>query len=82
MQPVITTPTALSPLPTELDHAAFNKTEDFAAQLLGAHRETLRGWRKRGVGPQFKKVGGKLVRYSIASLMAFMQAQPGGGKAA
>lgn len=30
-----------------------NKTE--AAEFLGVHRQTLRGWSKRGYGPTFKR---------------------------
>jgi hypothetical protein len=82
MRPGITISTPLETLSPELDQAAFNRTEDFAARLLGVTRETLRGWRKRGTGPAYKKPGGKLVRYSVASLLAFVESQPGGGKTA
>jgi len=82
MQPVTTQSAPSQTLPPELKHAVFNRNEDFAALFLGVNKETLRGWRKRGIGPVYKKPGGKLVRYSVTSLLVFMESQPGGGRAA
>jgi hypothetical protein len=70
-------------LPDDLDRQAYNRNEEFAAQFCGQSVETLRGYRKRGVGPRYKKILGKSIRYSIASLTEFMESQPtGGGRAA
>jgi hypothetical protein len=80
MQPATT---SQQTLPPELDREAFNRTEEFAARFCGQSVETIRGYRRRGVGPRFKKILGKSIRYSIASLVEFMEAQPsGGGRAA
>ena len=77
------TPTSDQTLPPDLDRQAFNRTERFAAQFTGQSVETIRGYRKRGVGPRFKKILGGSIRYSIESLVEFMESQPtGGGRAA
>jgi len=48
-------------LSSDLDPGVFNRGERFAARFLGLNPETLRGWRKRGVGPKHKQILGKLV---------------------
>lgn len=65
-------------LPPEIDIAAFNRDEAFAAAFVGSTVETLRTWRKRGCGPPWKKLNG-LVRYSLASLQEWVESKPGGG---
>ena len=45
--------------------------ESAAAKYLGIAAETLRAWRRKGSGPRFFKMGGKLVRYSIEDLANF-----------
>ena len=35
--------------------------------------ETLRGWRKRGTGPQFSKVGARSVRYRLSDVDAYFE---------
>ena len=73
---------AITILPPEIDKAAFNRDEPFAATFVGSTVETLRTWRKRGCGPPWKKLNG-LVRYSLESLQEWVEAQPtGGGRAA
>jgi len=67
-------------LPVDLQVTACNRTERFAAAYLGVHVETLRGWRKRKTGPPWRKVNGKLVRYSLADLAQWVMSQPKGGK--
>lgn len=42
--------------------------------LGGISAETLKGWRRRGVGPRYIKVG-RLVRYAPADLAAWKQSQ-------
>jgi hypothetical protein len=72
------TPPQTSILPPELEQTLFNKDERFAAAFLGISSEGLRTWRKQGRSPNYRKLG-KLVRYSIESLRAFVEAQPIGG---
>jgi hypothetical protein len=43
-----------------------------AAKLLSASVQTLRNWRHVGRGPAYSKKG-KMVRYSIKSLIGFME---------
>ncbi len=46
-----------------------------AAKYLGDLRpNTLEGWRVKGIGPRWMKIG-KLVRYDIAELDAYLTAQ-------
>ena len=71
-----------TPLPHELDLTAHNRDERFAATFLGTKMETLRTWRKKGIGPPWRKINGKLIRYSLAELVAWVKSQPGGGQAA
>jgi hypothetical protein len=66
----------------ELTLTAFNRDEKFAARYLGVAVETLRTYRKKHRGPEYRKIGGKLVRYSLKSLRAFVDSQPRGGQAA
>jgi predicted DNA-binding transcriptional regulator AlpA len=49
--------------------------EVVAAQLLGVSRRTLQGWRWRGGGPRFVRIGIRAVRYEPAELRAWVDAQ-------
>ena len=50
-------------------------TTDEAAKYLGNLKaNTLEGWRVRGYGPRYVKVG-RLVRYALADLDTYIQAQ-------
>lgn len=60
-----------------LEITAYNRTEEFVARFFGIDSETIRGWRKRGQGPKYKKINGKLIRYSLADLTAWAESQPG-----
>jgi hypothetical protein len=64
-------------LPHELNLTAHNRDERFAAAFLGTATETLRTWRRRGIGPPWRKINGKLIRYSLAELIAWVNSQPG-----
>lgn len=76
-------PAATSQIEQELEITAFNRDERFASRYLGVAVETLRTYRKKsGRGPEYRKIGGKLVRYSLQSLRAFVEVQPRGGRAA
>jgi hypothetical protein len=70
---------ATTQLPADLQVTAYNRPEGFAAAYLGVDVETVRGWRKRRTGPPWKKINGKLIRYSLADLRAWVEAQPAGG---
>jgi len=52
-----------------------------AAAYLGLAVATLRKWRALGgkIGPPFRRLGGA-VRYPRAGLIAWAEAQPGGGQ--
>jgi Helix-turn-helix domain len=62
-----------------LESTAYNRNERFAARFYGVDTETVRGWRKRGRGPRYKKINGKLIRYSLEDLIAWAESQPGSG---
>lgn len=50
-------------------------TTQAAAEYLGGLRpNTLEGWRIRGEGPIYRKIG-RLVRYSLDDLDAYLTAQ-------
>ncbi len=46
-----------------------------AARFFSVSSEALRAWRRRGKGPRFYKIGGHLVRYSVADLVAWKESQ-------
>jgi hypothetical protein len=63
----------------ETDYFAFNKDEYVAARVCGdVSVQTVRRWRAKGIGPQYRRVGA-LVRYSLAGCFSWMEAQPSGG---
>jgi hypothetical protein len=72
----------LAPLQTTDDQGGLFKTglrdERFAAPYLAISIETLRTWRKQNRGPRYRHIG-RCVRYSIADLLAFVEAAPSGG---
>lgn len=45
-----------------------------AAEILGVNPHTLENWRWRGIGPRWRRVGVRLVRYHRADLAAFIEA--------
>jgi hypothetical protein len=62
-------------LPPDLDRLAYNKDRRFAAAFLGRTVEGFETMHKRGDGPPFKRIG-RLRRYSVADLIAYMQSLP------
>jgi len=46
-----------------------------AAEYLGVTPDTIRGWRLRGGGPPFVRVGPKLCRYAREDLDAYVEAR-------
>jgi len=67
----LVSPDANATVPRFLDTRA-------AAGVLGIPVSTLTTWRVRGGGPPFRKIGGagRLIRYSLADLLAFAEARP------
>ncbi len=47
--------------------------QDSVARILGLREKTLESWRSRGGGPVYVKIG-RLVRYRIADVEAFIAA--------
>jgi len=45
-----------------------------AAEILGVKPNTLEGWRIRGEGPSFRKIG-RLVKYVESDLIAYISRQ-------
>lgn len=41
---------------------------DLVARLLGVKPRTLEGWRRRGCGPPFIRLSGRVIRYNRADL--------------
>ena len=60
-----------------LDADAYNKTDIFVAKYFDVDPQTVRGWRKRGIGPPYKKIAGHLVRYQLSSLIKWAEEQRG-----
>lgn len=48
-------------------------TEDEAGRFLGFTARALQGWRFKGGGPYFVKIGGKAVRYRRRDLIAWAE---------
>lgn len=46
-----------------------------AAEFLGVSRRTMQGWRWRGGGPPFVRVGSRAVRYDPAQVRDWVDAQ-------
>jgi predicted DNA-binding transcriptional regulator AlpA len=48
--------------------------ESDAARLVGFSVRSLQGWRVKGGGPRFVKIGGRSVRYRRRDLLAWAEA--------
>ena len=48
-------------------------TEREAAEILGISPHTLENWRWNGIGPNFCRVGARMVRYRRTDLADFVQ---------
>ena len=44
-----------------------------AAELLGISRKTLEAWRRRGMGPAYKKYSERALRYQLKAVLDFKQ---------
>ncbi len=53
--------------------------EHVYAAIRGTSVKTIQRERQEGKGCRYKKINGTTVRYKIADIMAFLEAQPGGG---
>jgi predicted DNA-binding transcriptional regulator AlpA len=49
--------------------------------MTGIKPRTIERWRLLGQGPQFQKVGGKLVRYRISAIELWLQQHGGNPEA-
>lgn len=48
-------------------------TTEQAAEYLSVSNGTMRNWRSRGEGPRYHLLGGRLVRYEVEDLDAYMR---------
>jgi hypothetical protein len=53
--------------------------EHVYAAIRGTSVKTIQRERQEEKGCRYKKINGTTVRYKIADIMAFLEAQPGGG---
>lgn len=53
-------------------------SEQAAAKRLGLAQVTLRLWRRRGTGPRYARLG-RVIRYRVSDLEAFVAARTEGG---
>ncbi len=60
----------MNPIPSERTRIAVNDHE--AAALLGVSPSTLRAWRRTGRGPDFARLGRRVV-YPLTALEQFMR---------
>ncbi|MBM3740407.1 MAG: helix-turn-helix domain-containing protein [Acidobacteria bacterium] len=51
--------------------------EKQVAEMLGISVRSLQGWRCRGRGPRFYRLGGDSVRYRADEVQAWAESQPG-----
>jgi hypothetical protein len=49
-------------------------TPDEASQLIGAAKQTMARWRVEGIGPQFIRVGRKIM-YAVEDLILWMNSR-------
>jgi hypothetical protein len=60
------------PMPERAEIEPENMVEDEAASFLRVKPQTLAKWRTRGEGPEFSKLGGRVV-YTVQALRDFIQ---------
>lgn len=53
-------------------------SEEHTAELLGRHVQTLRRWRRAGIGPAHIKLGAKGVGYRVGDIEGFQNARRAG----
>ena len=57
-------------------------TEEETASFLRVKRFTLRKWRREGSGPRYIRCGGRLIRYILDDVTAWLSLQSFGSMAA
>lgn len=45
-----------------------------AARFLGIHPDTLRRWRREGIGPRYSRIG-RLIRYHVDTLDEWLRSK-------
>lgn len=53
-------------------------TDREAAEILGLAVQTLRNWRYERRGPPYRRIGGRVIRYSLRELDAYTRAGTAG----
>lgn len=48
-------------------------TTEQAAAYLSVSEGTMRNWRSRGDGPRYRLLGGRMVRYEVKDLDAYLR---------
>jgi predicted DNA-binding transcriptional regulator AlpA len=56
--------------------------EQVVAEITGLSLSSIQHQRCNGTGMPFRKLNGTTVRYKVADILAWMDAQPAGGKPA
>jgi predicted DNA-binding transcriptional regulator AlpA len=52
-----------------------NRNEKYLADYCQVSIESVRNWRRKGVGPTYSRPGGRLVRYSEADIAEWSASQ-------
>jgi hypothetical protein len=53
--------------------------EHVYAAIRDCSEKVIQRERQEGTGCKYKRIGGRTIRYRIGDIMAFLEAQPGGG---
>jgi hypothetical protein len=48
-------------------------SERVAAEAIGCHPDTLRNWRRAGIGPPWIRMGPRAIRYPVKDLRAWIR---------
>jgi predicted DNA-binding transcriptional regulator AlpA len=59
---------------TKLDNAP-NRDEKYLAAYCSVSIESIRNWRRKGVGPAYVRLAGHMIRYSEADIIAWNERQ-------
>ncbi len=64
----------MNPLHIEEIRSEFYYSPRQLAELLSVSVRTLEGWRLRGCGPEYSAISSRMIRYSGASVLAWLAA--------
>ena len=64
---------------TQREEVESLKTDVQAAAFYGCSVALFRKWRVKGGGPRYLKLNGKLIRYSMRDLLAYLETCAAGG---